>query len=263
MKKLVIISLTLAVIAPQTVCGWGKVGHRTVVALTERYLTAKAQSNIAHYFPEGLQKEASWADAHRHDEAYDFTTHYHTMMMTDDFVYAPALREPKGGDCVTGLNVIDYNLSHREALHMTDSMVVFNTRMLIHIVGDMHCPAHSYLKDAPNNKWKCTYKGKEYRNYHTIVDHIPDGLFEGQSASEAAGNLDKWDKCRIREVQSGSLTDWAGDCCRRDRILYEVNPVGTYDLAPDTEERLAPACIEAITAAGYRLAFLLNKYFDY
>lgn len=259
--------MTLAALAllcaSQPAMGWGKTGHKAVVALAERHLGAKAQANIQHYMPEGLVKDASWADAHRHDDIYAFTTHYHTMMMTDDYVYAPAYREPTGGDCLTGLNVIDYNLTHREALKLSDSVVVFNIRMLIHIVGDMHCPAHAYLKDAPNNKWKCTYRGEELKNYHRLVDLMPDYMFEGQKSREIAGNLDKWDQDRIAAVQGGSFIDWAQDCCTRDRILYEINPVGTYELSPDTQERLVPACREALTAAGYRLAALLNKYFDY
>lgn len=266
MKKIIISTVVAAsslLFFAQPAFSWGSVGHKIVIAIAERHLTAKAQKNLAHYMPEGLVKDAVWADKHRHDDNYAFTTHYHTMMMTEDYVYAPALREPTGGDCITGLNVIDYNLTHREALAMTDSMIVFNIRMLIHIIGDMHCPAHVYLKAAPNNKWKCTYRGKEYPKYHSILDHLPDGIFEGQTCREAAGNLDKWNCKKIKEAQGGSFTDWAQDCCSRDRIVYDVNPVGTYDLDPDTEKKLEPACVEALTIAGYRLAAMLNKYFDY
>ena len=68
---------------------------------------------------------------------------------------------------------------------------------------------------------------------------------------------------RISEVQDGSFTDWAQDCCNRDRVLYDINPVGTYELDPKTVNKMQPAAKEALQAAGYRLAFLLNKYFDY
>ena len=258
------VAAALLVCAGPSAAAWGSRGHKIVVALAERNLTPKVQKNIAHYLPEGLVKDASWADKHRRDDEYAFTTHYHTMMMTDDYVYAPAFREPTGGDCLTGLNVIDYNLTHREQLHMTDSVVVFNIRMLIHIIGDMHSPCHAYLKDAPNNKWKCRYRGQELEKYHSIIDHLPDKMFEGQDDSrEIAANLDKWNKNQIETVQGGTFIDWAQDCCTRDRILYDINPVGTYDLDPDTEEKLAPACKEALIAAGYRLAAVLNKYFDY
>ncbi len=265
MKKTALLLLVaLATVAgPCKVYAWGEKGHKIVVALAERHLNQKTKMNIKKYLPDGMLKEATWADSHRKDPEYAFTSRYHTMMMTPDFIYCPALRQADGGDCISGLHIIDYNLTHKSELKLTDSMMVFNIRMLIHIVGDMHCPAHAYLEQAPNNKWKCCYRGETLKSYHKLIDALPDYMYEGQRSRDVAGNLDKWPESRISEVQDGSFTDWAQDCCNRDRVLYDINPVGTYELDPKTVNKMQPAAKEALQAAGYRLAFLLNKYFDY
>ena len=240
---------------------WGGIGHQTTVAVAMRHITDRARRNIEAFYPGPVVKDASWMDKHRRDAEYAYTGSYHTMAMNHDGIYDPTWRIEKGGDCVTGLRFSDYCLSHMDQLHLTDSAKIFQVRILIHIVGDMHCPCHSYIMPE-RNQWKCTFRGEHYR-YHGFIDHIPDLMFEGMTIDEIAEKVDTWKKGPIRKICKGTFEDWAQEICDRDQEIYRVNPYGTKELDPDTVEKLRPCIEEALAVGGYRLAFLLNKYFDY
>ena len=240
--------------------GWGATGHKIVVALAQRHLTQNTGTALSQLFSYDYIDDASWADKHRKDEEYLFTDSYHTMAMNKDYLYDPGWRSWSGGDCVTGLDFFDWNLSHRQQLHLTDSVCVFNVRMVLHVVGDMHCLCHSYVMPE-KNLWDCTYKGTAY-TYHSFFDKAPELMYEGLTPAKVAAKIDTWPEERIKACGQGTFIDWAQECCTRDKIIYDVNPYGTATLDPDTLEKTGPAVVEALQYAGYRLAYLLNKYFD-
>ncbi|MBR1869529.1 MAG: S1/P1 nuclease [Bacteroidales bacterium] len=258
MKRIMLFAV-LFLAGMQSVLAWGDVGHRTVVRLAERHLTEKTKQNLAAFMPGPLQDDASWMDRHRKDKEYAFTSDFHCMAMNHDGVYDPSWRIAKGGDCLTGLNFVDYTLSNMDKLNLSDSVKVFHVRLLIHILGDMHCLCHAYIMPERNH-WKCTLGGEEFR-YHAFIDHLPDRMYPGIDPAKIAEGLDTWRPSRIRKACKGSFIDWAQECCDRDQIIYEVNPYGTSNLDPDSVEKIRPAAEEAMQIAGYRLAMLLNKYF--
>ena len=243
------------------VWGWSSTGHKIVAEIANRHLTAQARARIAALLPGGIADEASWADQHRHDEEYAFTDSYHTMAMNHDYAYDPGWRMWRGGDCVTGLHFVDYNLKYQTRLNLTDSVKVFNIRMLVHIVGDMHCLGHGYVMPEENH-WDCTFES-ETTTYHVVVDKAPNRIYKNVTPAAAAESLDTFTEGERQTCCSGTFEDWAQECCTRDKILYEINPLYTTALAADTIERITPAVQEALRVSGYRLAFLLNKYFNY
>ena len=245
----------------QDMMGWGSFGHKVVAELAVRQLTPKARARIAQLLPGGIVDEASWADQHRHDEEYAFTDSYHTMAMNHDCAYDPGWRMWRGGDCVTGLYFVDYNLQYQSRLSLTDSVKVFNIRMLVHIVGDMHCLGHGYMMPEENH-WDCTFES-ETTTYHIVVDKAPSRIYKNMTAAAVAESLDTFTDSEKQLCNAGSFEDWAQECCTRDKILYDVNPLYTAVLAADTVEKITPAVQEALRVSGYRLGYLLNKYFNY
>ena len=135
MKKFFIFA-TIAMLSIEAF-GWGGVGHRVIVEIAQRNLTEKAKENISKYMNYDLKKEAVWMDTHRRDEPIAYTTAWHVYNVDEQGVYDPNPRLYKG-DCIHALKIADYNLSKYKQL--TDSAVVMNLRMLLHFVGDMHCP---------------------------------------------------------------------------------------------------------------------------
>ena len=255
-----IIFCALALFLCQTLGAWSSTGHKIVAELAIRHLTPKARARIAQLLPGGIADEASWADLHRNDSEYEFTDAYHTMAMNHDYAFDPGWRMWLGGDCVTGLYFTDYNLGNQARLSLSDSVKILNIRLLVHIAGDMHCPGHAYVMPEENH-WDCTFES-ETTTYHVVVDKAPNRIYKDMTPAAAAASLDTYSEEEIRACCAGSFEDWAQECCQRDRILYEVNPLYTAVLAADTIERITPVVQESLRVSGYRLGFLLNKYFN-
>ena len=256
MKK-IIISLLLA----STVClnlnAWGGLGHKTVIAIAQRHLTAKTKANIAQYFDYDLKKDATWMDSHRRDKPIAYTTAWHVFNVDENHRYDPNPRLSKG-DCIHALQIVDYNLGHYKEL--SDSAVVMNVRMLIHFVGDMHCPVHAYLP-GPKLSWPCKLNGEAVGTFHSFYDSMPNRLWPDAKPDELAAELDNCNKCQQRKIASGTLYDWAKACGDRSSRIFEINAPLTEELDPDSVEKSREIVSLQLRDAGYRLARLLNEYF--
>lgn len=249
--------LIVALMCAQTAFGWGRRGHEVVIAVAERHLTEKTKANIAKYIAYDLKKDAVWMDEHRRDEEIAYTSAWHVYSSYADHTYDPNPRLYKG-DVVHSLNVSEYNLRDYERL--TDSAVVFNLRMVLHFVGDMHCPTHCYQHNT-NYKWPCKLKGKEHKTFHSIYDKMPQWMWKKTSATEIAEQIDNCSKGEIKKIQRGTFHDWARDCGEKCAVITEWNPIGTEELNPKTIELSRDLVNMQMRDGGYRLAYLLNKYF--
>lgn len=250
----------LAVIFSLEAMAWGKLGHQVVAEIAERHLTEKAKANIAKYMPYALKQDALWMDYHRKDEPIKYTTAWHVYNVNDNHEYDPNPRLAKG-DCVLACEVADYNLRNREKANLTDSAVLMNLRMIIHFVGDLHCPTHSYFP-GPRCFWKCNLKGKSVKNFHHLYDVMPEKVHGKKANSdEVATKIDNCSKKDIKKISAGSFRDWAKSSGDNNYVIYEINPFNTVELAPDTVERSEDVVNIQMRNAGYRLAKVLNEYF--
>lgn len=257
MRSLLILSMLL--LCTQNVWAWGKHGHEIVVEVAKRHLTERAKKNIARYMAYDITTEAVWMDKHRQDVDIAYTSHWHGAGYDEQKRYLPTAKLDKGGDVVRALQLVDYNLSHYERL--TDSAVVMNLRMVLHFVGDMHCPSHS-LPNGVKVRWDCTINGKE-SNFHSLYDRIPANLYGKKTPpAEVATKLDTCHKNEIKGIVDGSIVDWANECFERASIIFDINPFGTPVLDPNTIEKSRSLVDVQLRNAGYRLAVQLNKYFD-
>ena len=230
-----------------------------VIKVAERHLTERAKANIAKYMPYDLKTDAVWMDHHRRDEGIAYTTAWHVYNVDADHCYDPNPRLYKG-DALFAIKVADYNLRHYKEL--SDSAVVMNLRMLLHFVGDMHCPTHSYFP-GPRCFWKCTLNGKKQKSFHGVYDNMPAMLYGKKAdAAEVAAELDNCKKGEIKKIQlKGDLYAWAKSCGDNNCVIYDWNPFNTEELNPDTVELSRELVGTQLRNGGYRLALLLNEYF--
>ncbi len=257
MRKLIFV-LCAVVMCANSAMGWGRLGHAAIVGVAQRHLTEKAKANIAKYIDYDLKKDAVWMDEHRRDEGIAYTSSWHTYSTFENHEYDPNPRLYKG-DCVLALNVADYNLKRYKTL--TDSAVVFNIRMLIHFVGDLHCPTHGYPHNS-NYKWSCEFKGKKQKTFHSIYDKMPSWIWPKTKADVVAEKIDNCSKGEIKKIQKGDVYTWVYEICEDSAAILEWNPIDTYNLNPETVELSRDLVNTQMRNAGYRLAYLLNKYFD-
>ena len=251
----------LAITFVGTAFGWGPVGHKIAIAIAQRHLTEKTKANIAKYMDYDLKNDAVWMDKHRHDEPIAYTTHYHVFATDRSLRYDPNYRIAEGGDVVYALALSEYNLAEQNYKRLTDSAVVMNIRMLIHFMGDMHCPVHTHIEGV-KTIWRCKFNGKEWEKFHPIYDKIPARIYDmNLSYDQIAAQLDVLSAKEIKQVTQGSVVDWASDAARVSTMIYDINPMYTYDMDPGTDEKSRTIIDTQLRNAGYRLAYLLDLYF--
>ena len=260
MKKSIALVILMAFVSVGRVSAWGRLGHEIVIAIAERHLTTDTKGNISKYFPYDLKEDAIWMDTHRNDERIAVTTHWHSCYFDNKMHYDPFHpKKMKTGDVVRALNIVEGCLGDERYKELADSSVVLCVRMLIHFVGDAHCPSHNY-HTFTSSKWNCKYKGKK-SNFHMLYDRMPNYIWGKMSADDIAAKLDNASRCQRRKIASEDMYSWLSKVAGENVIIYEWNPPGTPVLREDTVEISEELVNMQLRNAGYRLAFLLNKYF--
>ena len=140
MKKLLLLLLFAGLLNTGSVFGWGREGHETIAKIAERNLTKKAKKRIEKYLGgHSIVYFAKWMDEYRHTPEYKFTNNWHTVPVNAGLRYEDSMLAT-GGNAIYGLEQAIENLKNYRSL--TDSAVEVNLKYIIHLVGDMHCPAH-------------------------------------------------------------------------------------------------------------------------
>ena len=252
-------TLSLLTLIPLSSAAWSYLGHATVVKLAEKHLTEKTRKNLAAYFNYDLADDAVWMDKHRHDEDIAVTDKWHVFHAFESGLYDPNPRMVTG-DCVRALHFVDANL--RNYKELSDSAVVMNVRMLIHFVGDLHCPSHAYFQ-GKRNFWACRLEPYwSEGTFHGFYDHSPEFVYKDKTPEDVAEILDyNLGRTELSAASKGSFEEWASERAAADKFIYELNAPGTHALDQQTLWKSVPLINDSMTKAGCRLAFLLNKYF--
>lgn len=263
MNKLILLLIVTAFCA-NTALAWGGLGHRTVVEIAKRHLTEKTKENLAKYMPYDIANDASYMDRIRGKKSpYRFTNSWHSYYYDSKFRHDPNMpNKVKNGDTMRALDLAERNLSMYKEL--TDSAVIFNIRMILHFVGDMHCPSHcKFIGGRDDAKPKVTFRDVYTGSFHGFYDRMPNLIYgKDKKASELAAELDTYSKGKIKRICKGDHHDWAQESMHTTNVIHQWNPNdGTKDMRDDTIELSKPVIDKQLRHAGYRLAHLLNKYF--
>ena len=258
MKRFLAIALAVIYIGIGYTYAWGKFGHDIIVEIAKRHLTEKTKANIAKYMPYDITTESVWMDKHRRDKEIAYTTAWHVYNVDENYEYDMNPRLYKG-DAILAMKVSDFNLEkYRE---LSDSAVVMNLRFVLHFTGDIHCPTHSYVP-GPRCFWPCELNGKKLKSFHSLYDLIPTLLHPKKRCVEVAAELDNAKRGEIKRLQKGDFHEWAHEIGAMNAVIYKWNPHNKEILDPNTVELSRDLVNLQMRNAGYRLAYLLNKYFD-
>ena len=261
MKRLFISIVAFALIGTYSAMAWGGLGHRTVVEIAKRHLTEKTKENIAKYLPHDLTKDATWMDKYRLRSPWPYSNSWHS------YYYDAKLRhDPNNpgkianGDTMRALDLAERNLSIYKEL--SDSAVVYNIRMVLHFVGDMHCPSHCKFTGGRDDNGKVTLNGKKMGSFHGFYDKMPSTIYGKITPAKLAEKLDTYSKGKVKRTCKGDHHEWAEECMRLTNVIHQWNPNnGNEALRDDTIELSKELIDTQLRHAGYRLAHLLNKYF--
>lgn len=255
MKKLFLL-VAIATLGAQSANAWGTLGHKVIVEIAKRHISEQTKANIAKYMPYDMCDDALWMDDHRKDKPIAYTTAWHVYNVDENYEYDPNPRLYKG-DAIHALKIAEYNL--RNYREQTDSTVLMNLRMVLHFAGDIHCPTHSYVP-GPRAHWSCELNGKKI-SFHGVYDYMPEWLHPNRSVADVATEIDNAKKSEIKRIQRGDFHDWAHDIGSRNAVIYKWNEHNRKVLDPNTVELSRDLVNLQMRNAGYRLAYLLDKYF--
>lgn len=268
MKKTFIMIISIIMMFDATTAfGWGSKGHDIVAAIAEQHLTPKAKRKINKLLDgKSITYFSSWMDNIQNspywEDGYYLTKTWHYANVDKGLTYDTMQKNP-AGDVVTGLEKLtDEMMNNYDSL--TDSMRVDYLKMIVHMVGDLHCPMHAgRLSDRGGNGTKVMWFRNE-TNLHSVWDSRMIESARTWSYSEWCEQLDIKDRKYRKSISDGSYEDWFDETVEEAARIYEyveaseeIVPVLSYQFVYD----FSPLLEEQLLNAGYRLAYVLNTIF--
>ncbi len=272
MKRLILIAAGV-LFAMNSTFAWGILGHTTVAKIAENNLTPKAKRELAKYFgKQSIVFYATYPDYYRAEWLVDYgfdptngkrvNVYPHTFEVDKDFKPFRGFND-NGRYVKNCVHFIDeYAKELRNARkNMTDSTIMQRVIMLVHLVGDMHCPEHIQYnpEDMSIGKYKVRFDNRNVK-YHTFWDEEVFTRRNPFSFSDTALLLDTWSDERIAATVAGEPYDWAEDSARRSYPVHAYKEGAELKRVPYLNE-FTPLAEDQIRRAGYRLAKLLNDIF--
>lgn len=268
MKRFVIsLVCILMLLDPQQAYAWGAKGHDVVAAIAEQHLTPKAKRKISRLLDgRSIVYYSSWMDNIQNspywENGYNQTKTWHYANVDKGFTYDNMQKNDKG-DVVSGLEFLTREMKDNYA-DLTDSMRVDYLKMIIHLVGDLHCPMHAgRLSDLGGNRTKVMWFRDE-TNLHSVWDSKMIDSARKWSYSEWCDQLDRADRKYRKSIMSGTFEEWFTETVEGAASIYEyvensgeIVPVLSYQFVYD----FSPLLEEQLLNAGYRLAYVLNTIF--
>ena len=200
---------------------------------------------------------ANWLDNASHTPEYAYTKTWHYVNVEpSEGSYAESQREPKG-DVVTAVNSIVERLKSGELTREEERTELM---MLIHLVGDMHCPMHAGRKsDRGGNGTKVKYFGSQ-KKLHTVWDSEIVESAHRWSYSEWQEQIDRATPIEVHQMAYGTPNDWIEESVILANDIYESSTTGE-NLSYDYVAKYAPIIEQQLLKGGIRLAKLLEEIY--
>ena len=256
-----------ALFAVSSAYGWNSAGHCTIGHIADQHLTPKARKMCDKYLGHSLAYYASWMDQWRYSEEYHHTARWHAVGVKDgEFIPGEIVgdisifRAPLTPD-EHGVARMDQLLDAlKDYRNMPDSAVSVNLKLIIHMVGDMHCPGHVFYHDQKQFEFK--EDGKDAR-FHGYNDRAFGRFHKGKTADQFCKAYCRLTKEEIAELCKGDLASWIKQNEPTFRECYKMlSPTVDYkDLPEQNKFRMKEIADKLLIEAGYRLAHVMNQIF--
>ena len=268
MKRIGIIILSIIMMTDITTAyAWGPKGHDVVAAIAEQNLTPRAKRKISKLLDgKSIIYFSSWMDNIQNspywEDGYYKTKTWHYANVDKGETYQ-TMTKNENGDVVRGLEMLTRELKENYD-QLTDIMRVDYLKMIVHMVGDLHCPMHAgRLTDLGGNRTKVIWFRNE-TNLHSVWDSKMIDAARSWSYTEWCDHLDRADRKQRKSIMCGTYEEWFTETVAEAARIYEyvessseIVPVLSYQFVYD----FSPLLEEQLLLAGYRLAYVLNSIF--
>jgi hypothetical protein len=259
MKKIILTMFALVVTS--AAFAFNPFGHQTIAALANKYLNDKAKSEVKAILGTDMVKEATWLNTIRKTQPETKSWHF--------FVLA------ENGKSVTtnendGIVVLEKNievLRNRKA-HTADE-VKTALRIVIHLVGDIHCISHIHIDGVEASKgfqfmhWN-ELEGKGYKawkaQWYTYWNNTFCNRHNFFSPEYYGDDIDIYANAKKAEYEKGTPRFWAentGEDVVRALEFFSPGAVVPTQILQLHEFNHT----KCMAKASYRLAALLNELF--
>lgn len=237
---------------------WGPKGHDVVAYVAEQNLSKGARKRVMERLGgRSLVYVANWMDNASHTPEYEYTKtwHYVNVEPTEQ-TYANSEKEAKG-DVVVAINAI---VDRIKSGKLTPDEERAELMMLIHLVGDMHCPMHAgHKSDRGGNGTKVSYFGQQKR-LHSVWDSEIVESAHRWSYTEWWSQIDRLSPKAKRALMQGTPNDWIEESVVLAHDIYTVSTQGG-DLSYDYVAHYQRVVEEQLLKGGLRLAAILEELY--
>ena len=246
---------------------WGPKGHDVVAAIAEQHLTKKARKALNELLDgKSIVYYSSWMDNIQNspywENGYNKTKTWHYANVNKGLTYQ-TMKKNENGDVVTGLEFLTKELTENYD-NLTDSMRVDYVKMIVHMVGDLHCPMHAgRLSDLGGNRMKVKWFGQN-TNLHSVWDSKMIDSARKWSYTEWVEHLDRTSPKYRKGIMRGTYEEWFTETVDGAASIYDYvesldseNPNLSYQFVYD----FSPLLEDRLLVGGLRLAYVLNTIF--
>lgn len=240
-------------------------GHDVVAAIAEQNLNKKAKKALDELLDgKSIVYYASWMDNIQNSpywkNGYNQTKTWHYANVDKGLTYQTMQKNEKG-DVVTALNKLTEELTVNYD-NLTDSMRVDYVKMIIHMVGDLHCPMHAgRLSDRGGNDVKVKWFGQQ-SSLHSIFDSKIVESARKWGYQEWVAQLDRADKKFKKAASQGTYEEWFNKTVENAAQIYDyVERAEKKEFSYQFVYDFSPMLEESLLLGGYRLAAVLNSIF--
>lgn len=257
MKRLFIFACSLMV-ALQSF-GWGQKGHDIVAYIAECNLRPEVKERVvAALGNHSLVYYSNWLDNASYHPDYDYAKPWHYANIDEGYTYESMNKNPKG-DAVTAINLL---VSELKSGSLTAEQENIRLRMLIHLVGDIHCPMHAgHLSDRGGNEVE-VYFFNDKKRLHSLWDTTLVNASHSWSYTEWQQQIDGYTSAELKaELAQGEPVDWLNESHKIASDIYQASPAKSK-LKYNYIAYAAPIIESRTLAGGLRLARLLNEIYN-
>lgn len=257
MKRRDLLLLFLSLCVVRSGFAWGQKGHDVTAYIAECHLTPAAAKRVDKLLDgHSPVYYANWLDNASHTPEYAYTKTWHYRNVDEGMTLETMPANPKG-DVVQAVTDLVATLKSGTLSPSEESV---RLKMLIHLVGDMHCPMHlGRATDLGGNKRAVRYFGRA-TNLHAVWDTSLVESAHNWSYTEWQRQIDRVSRSEADAIASGSPSEWAAETLAICREVYDTTPEGA-NLSYDYVAAQAPVIERQFLRGGLRLARLLNEIY--
>lgn len=256
MKRLFFTAVMALMIVPNAL-GWGQKGHDVVAYVAEQNISCCVARKVAKVLEgHSLVYYANWMDNASHTPEYAHTSTWHYANVDEGYTYQTMPKNEKG-DVVQAVIQLTEQLKKGGMTPQEESVAL---RMLIHLVGDLHCPMHAgHKSDLGGNLVEVLYFGKPQK-LHSIWDSALVESAHNWGYTEWQREIDRQPRKEDKKLQQGSVEEWFSETVELSKGVYKDMPEGAK-ISYDEVAKYAPLIEQQLLKGGLRLARLLEEIY--